>query len=199
MGTGRTNRLWVVGGAVGAIVLLAASWFLAISPQKAHATRLRGEADTAQQRLIPLQRRLVELRKQNTNLPQYRAQLARERKALPTVAGLSDFLRTLQSTGDQKGISVTGLIVGTPAKTGTGAETVYALPITVTAIGVAAKLVRFLDQLQQAQPRAVLIDGVNAAPEGQAGSLAGSVILTVNLHMFVADPDGSVPKPPPAK
>jgi len=87
----RTDRRWTLGGAVGAVALLASSWFLLIGPQYDEAAQLNDQTAAAQLRLTTLQRKLVELRKQSVNLDQYRAQLVRDRQALPTTASLSDF------------------------------------------------------------------------------------------------------------
>ena len=36
------DRLWAIGGALGAVVLLAAAWFLLIGPQRSETAALRG-------------------------------------------------------------------------------------------------------------------------------------------------------------
>jgi Tfp pilus assembly protein PilO len=185
MGTGAASRFWLIGGAAAAAVLLAAGWFLVIGPQYAQTSSLREQAVTTQLRMTSLQHRLAELRQENERLPQHRAQLTRDRQALPATSALSDFLRELHTAGDSKGVSVTGFVVGTPTQVVAAGTQVYALPITLTASGTAAKLSQFLDQLQQVQPRAVLISSVNAVPGDDGGSFAGAVTLTLNLRAFV--------------
>ncbi len=176
----------MVGGAASAVLLLAIGWFLLISPQKAQTSSLQDQTAASELRLSSVQHRLAELRRQNKALPRYRAQLARDRDALPATSGLSDFLRELQAAGDSAGVSVRGVNVGAPSEVTGAATPVYALPITVTAAGDMAPLGRFLDQLQQVQPRAVLIASANADPDEQGGSLAGRSSLTLNLQAFVA-------------
>jgi Tfp pilus assembly protein PilO len=181
------GRLWEVVGAVGAVTLLAIGWFFFISPQKGQTSELRDEAAMTEVRLTTLQQRLVELRKQHQNLAEYRAQLVRDRKALPTTSGLSDFLRELQAAGDKEGVSVSGVAVGIPSQVAAGGTKVYSLPITLTADGSGGRLYRFLDQVQQVQPRAVLITSTSAVAEQQTkGSIAGSTTLTLGLQAFVA-------------
>jgi len=197
MGIRHAGRRWEIGGALGAVALLAIGWFFFISPQNGETTRLRDEAAAAEVQLPTLQRRLGELRQQHQDLPKYRAQLARDRKALPTSSGLSDFLRELQAAGDAEGVSVSAVAVGGPSQVSAGGTKVYSLPITLTAVGSAAGLYRFLDQLQQVQPRAVLITSANAATEGQpGGSVAGPATLTLVLQAFVA-PNGGAEEPQP--
>jgi Tfp pilus assembly protein PilO len=182
----RADRLWLVGGALGAVLLLAISWFFLINPQKAETGKLTDQAAAAQVQLTSLRHRLTELRQQNTRLAEYRAQLATDQQALPTTSGLSDFLRQLQVGGDRAGVSVSGVVVGALAQVAAGDRQVYALPLTLTATGTIAGLGGFLDQLQRVLPRAVLVDSAVAAPDERTVTLAGPVTLTVGLRVFVA-------------
>jgi Tfp pilus assembly protein PilO len=186
MGTGHGHRLWAIGGALAAAVLVAVGWFLFISPQNSQTTDLRARTAAAQQRITSLNHRLGELRQQNTDLARYQAELARDREALPKESALSNFLRELQDAGDSAGISVSGLVVGVPVPATEGGGAVFALPVSVTALGTEAKLNGFLDQLQQVQPRAVLITSANAIPNEGSGSLAGTVSLTLTMQVFTA-------------
>ncbi len=188
MRSGHAHRFWMIGGALGAVVMLAVGWFFLISPQYGQTRGLHDETAAAELHRSSLQHRLIELRRQSERLPEYRAQLARDRRALPTEAGLSDFLRELQAAGDRTGVSVTGVTVGAPTEA-TGGTKVYALPITLTAEGSAANLGELLDQLQQVQPRALLIGSTNAVPAEQNGTLGGTVTLTLTLTVFVAPAD----------
>jgi Tfp pilus assembly protein PilO len=82
------------------------------------------------------------------------------------------------------------------AKAGSGANPqVYALPITAQITGSPADLTRFLDQLQNVQPRAVLITsllestGVAGAPGAArpaANAAAGATTLQLSMQAFVA-------------
>jgi Tfp pilus assembly protein PilO len=182
----RADRLWMIGGALGAVLLLAIGWFFLISPQRAQTSKLTDEAGTAQVQLTSLRHRLAELRQQNTRLPEYRAQLATDQQALPTTSGLSDFVRQLQLGGERTEVAISGVVVGALAQVPAGDQQVYALPLTLTATGSTAGLGDFLDQLQRVLPRAVLLDSTVAAPAEHAVTLAGPVTLTVGLQVFVA-------------
>jgi Tfp pilus assembly protein PilO len=199
MRTGRADQLWTIGGALGAIALLAIGWLLFISPQKAQTAKLLDREDAAQQRLIVLQHRLTKLRQQNRDLPRYQARLARDRQALPMVSGLSDFLRELQAMGDSTGVTVSGLVVGSPTKATGATAQVFALPLTLTAAGATTGLDQFLDQLQRVQPRAVLITNASTAPAVQGTSFADSVTLTLSLQVFVAAAASASQTQSPAK
>jgi Tfp pilus assembly protein PilO len=194
----RAHR-WEIGGALGAVIVLALGWFFFIGAQNEARNSFRDRDEAAQIRLLALQRRLVELRQQNVKLEQFRAQLARDRQALPTTSALSDFLRELQTVGANTGVSVTGLTVGTPTQVTAAGAQMFAIPMTLVALGTTAQLPTFLDQLQQVQPRAVLINGLNAVPAGLSESLSGGVTLTLTMQIFMAPPPNAGNPKPPAK
>jgi len=197
MRIGYTDRLWTVGGALGAIALLAVGWFFFIGPQYAQASALEDDVAVTQDRVTALQRRLGELRQQNSDLARYNAELQRDRQALPTTSGLTDFLRELQTAGNNIGVGISGLTVGTPVPITAAGVPLHALPITMTATGKSARLNQFLNTLQRVQPRAVLINSANLSTEDKMGSLAGSVSLTLSIQVYVA-PGTASPSPAPS-
>jgi Tfp pilus assembly protein PilO len=182
---GRVDRLWMLGGAVSAVLLVALGWFLLIDPTNDKTDGLRGETEVSEVQLISLQRRLQELQAEKAKLPQYEAELTRNKQALPADSGVPAFLRQLEDAGDAVNASVSNVNVGVPTQLQGGA--VYALPITVTADGTATQLSPFLDQLQQTQPRAVLIETANlTATTDQGGSNTDRMNLTLTMKVFVA-------------
>lgn len=195
----RADRLWLVGGLLSAVVLFAVGWLFFIGPQRAQTRDLNDQAAAAQLHAAGLQRRLSELRQQSADLPTYRARLAGDRQALPTTSGLPDLLRQLQRIGDLTGVAVDGMLVGAPQEAAAGTHRVYALPLTLTATGIAADLRAFLDRLQLVQPRAVLIDNVAATPDEHSLTLAGRVVLTLGVRVFVAGPDATPTATPASK
>jgi Tfp pilus assembly protein PilO len=194
--TANADRLWIIGGALIAVALLAMGWFFAISPQNSETDRLREEAAAAQDRLAPLRARLAELKAQNVDLARYQDQLKRDRQALPTVSGMSDFLRQQQVAGDQTGVQVTGYALGAASQVNAAGAKLQSLPVTLTVKGPIARMGAFLDQLQLVQPRAVLVTGVSVSPDENQATLGGSVQLALNLQVFVA-PDAAEATPQP--
>ncbi len=197
MGTGHTGRLWLVGGALGAVVLIAVGWFFLISPQNGRTAALDSQADAARTRQVTLQHKLADLQRQNDDLAGYQAKLDSAKAALPKQADLANFLRILQ-TGDNSRAVVTGVAVGSPLEQTAGGAKVYALPVTVTATGSAAQLDALLDYLQQVQARAVLIKNTHLQGDSR-GMLDGPGTLTVTLHVFVAALDTPPAATPAAK
>jgi type IV pilus assembly protein PilO len=195
MRTGQADRLWLIGGAVVAVVLVAVSWFLLIGPAKGHTANLNDQADAARTQLTSLQHRLSELQRQNEKKADYQAQLLRDQSALPTKADLAEFLRGLQSGDESHGV-VSGILVGTPLEQTAAGRKVFALPVTVTANGTATELDGLLDHLQQVQPRAVLVRNVHLTGD-QTGALSGTATLTIALQVFVTSAE-AVPAATPA-
>jgi Tfp pilus assembly protein PilO len=195
MRTGHADRLWLIGGALAAVVLVAVGWLLLISPEKRHATDLNDQADAAHTQLISLQHKLNDLQQQSEHRAAYQAELDRYRDALPTQAQLAEFLRGLQSGDEARGV-ISGILVGSPLQATAAGHQVYALPVTVTAKGSAGQLDGLLDHLQQVQPRAVLVHDVHLAGD-QSGSLSGTATLTLGLQVFVTS-NAAAPAPTPA-
>lgn len=180
---GNRYRLWLIGGALAAVALLAVGWLVFISPQYGQTSRLRNNNADAQTQLTTLRHTLSELGKQNSDLARYEADLARDRAALPGTAALSDFLRELQSASDASGVAITPATFGQPAAV-TGVAQMYAIGTNLTATGTLAQVVRFLNQLQQIQPRAVLIS--NASITADKGSVSGKADFSAVMQIFVS-------------
>ena len=190
--------VWIGGGALGAVLLLVVGWFLLIQPQLATADRLREQTATAQDGIASLKQKLAEARLQSQDLDGYRARLTKARAALPNTAALTTFLVDVEAAAVRAGVEFRGMIVGTPAQvTGANAQ-LYALPISLTAAGSAAKLDGFLNDLQRVQPRAVLISTANLTPDASSVSLAGAATLLLGMRAYVDPPASSVTPTPAA-
>jgi cell division protein FtsB len=209
----QTERLWLIGGALVAFVLLLIGFFFFISPQRSQTSDVNSQVASTEQHNAQLEARLNTLRTQNKNLAKYKADLATARLALPATSGISDFLRTLQSLGNSTQTQVTAVTVGQPApvvaavatsSTGSpsspaptptsasatgapGATTglqVYSLAITANVSGGTDALNKFVEQLQAVQPRAVLITQITEGSGVAAtGSQAAAATTTLQLTM----------------
>lgn len=187
--TGR-DRYWLAGGGAGAVLLLAVAWFLLISPQNEETSGLRDQQVSTEAQVTTLRHRLADLRTAQQNLPQYRAELAKDRAALPAAPALSDFLRELQAAGDAVGVTVTAMAAGPPQGVPAAGSTLQVVSVNVSATGSAGALSQFVAQIQLAQPRAALIDGVHV----DASVGGDGVLLNLTLKVYVA-PAAVSPKP----
>lgn len=214
----QAERLWLIGGGLTAVLLILLGYFVAISPQRAETAKVDGKVSDAKVQNTALQHRIDALREENKNLAKYQADLAAARLALPSQSGVSDFLRSLQSLGTKTGTDVTSLTVGeptdasaaltapAPAAGGAAASTsapapakpaasapgsavkIFALAISAQVSGSPAALNKFLQQLQEVQPRAVLITQI-AESDGstnKASGPAGGSSLQLSMQAFVA-------------
>jgi Tfp pilus assembly protein PilO len=193
-GTRQTGKLWAIGGAVVAVVVVVVSWSVFISPRTAEAADMQDQATAAEDRLTALQHKLVTLREDAADVNKFRAQLETNRLALPTTSAVPDLLRDLQSAATQTGVSVDGMSVGGAAAT--EVPSVSSLSITLTVVGAQPKLNAFLDKVQGQLPRAVLIDSANSTPSGPSG-LNGGASLSLTMKVFVATAEAPAPAASP--
>lgn len=209
------ERLWLVGGAVAAFVMVLIGYFLLISPQRTETQNVKSQVADQQIQTAALQQRIDTLTAQSKDLPLYKSQLAALQLALPSSSGLPDLLRTLQALGNETLAQVSSLTVGPPTEVSaaagavapapaevttseaptSSAETaapivptssgIYSLSITAQVEGSTSQLGEFLDQLQSVQPRAVLITAITLA-SGESHGAATSMQLT--MQAFVRPP-----------
>ena len=185
MATARTRHAWLIGGAIGAVLMVAVAWFLLIGPLRATASSEYEQIDAARLRVPTLLSQLNALREQAQNPQEYQERLSRARRALPATPASSDFLRELHAAGTLTDVTVSDLLLDLTPET-TSDPSAYALPVSVTASGSTEALLAFLDQLQTQQPRAVLIESVDLIPTGEAATLSGDVSMSLDLRIFVA-------------
>src|SRR5437879_1673871 len=100
------DRLWIMGGAVAALLLVALAWFFAVSPELSSASSLKSQTADAQTQNITLQAKIRKLQDDNQKMATIQASLADARKALPVDAGLAAFTRQLVAAGVQNGVTV---------------------------------------------------------------------------------------------
>lgn len=110
----QAERLWLIGGGMVGLLVALIAYFLFISPQRSKTADINSQVSLARQQNATLQARVDALAEQNKNLASYERQLATAKLALPSEAGVSDFLRSLQSLGNQTNTDVTQLTVGQP-------------------------------------------------------------------------------------
>jgi Tfp pilus assembly protein PilO len=204
----QTERLWLLGGAVLAILIVLIGYVMLISPQNSNTSSAQSQVSSAKTDNALLRVRINSLRQQNKNLAQFQAELTTAHLALPDTSGLPDFLRTLQSIGNATLATVSALAVGSPtdvtgvaggattsAKAGSSSpasgQRIYALPISAQVTGTTDQLNQFLTQLQSVQPRAVLISGLTegagaTSASGTQTASGSASTLQLTMQAFVA-------------
>ncbi|WIM97416.1 type 4a pilus biogenesis protein PilO [Actinoplanes oblitus] len=152
----RSDRIWLFGGLALVVLLIVAGWFVMIKPKYAEASDMRGQVEDATTQFAQLRKRLADLKADNENLPEYQADKARYEKALPTADSIPAFLRQLQTLGSTLKVDVSAY-TASARSTSAVVSTVEELPISLNATGRVADISKFVDALQNTQPRAVLI------------------------------------------
>ena len=110
----QAERLWLIGGGLVGLLVALIAYFLFISPQRSTTADINARVSQERDQNTTLQARVSALAEQNKNLATYERQLAQAKLALPSEAGVSDFLRSLQTLGNATLTDVTQLSVGQP-------------------------------------------------------------------------------------
>ena len=108
------TRKWSLLAAVLVVAILAAGWFLLVSPKRSDAADLRTQKvsqDAANERLV---QELEVLKAQQAELPRQRAELAVMRKQLPDNPALPTLVRSLTEAGRKIGVDIVTMAPSVP-------------------------------------------------------------------------------------
>jgi Tfp pilus assembly protein PilO len=183
----RGNQVWLVGGTLVIIMLIAASWFFLISPKFAQADEIRAEADTASMQLIKLKSQVADLQKKEATKPTILANLRSSQAALPTSNNMQIVLRRVQDAELALGVTVSSVTVSVPVKSTTLPAAVD-IPITMLAVGAPAEVSGFLVRLQTVYSRALLIRTVSLTVATNEATNKLESTLSLGLSAFCLKP-----------
>ena len=215
-----TQKLWTLCGVAVVLLIAVVGWLMFISPANDQISKAQSQNSDVQTHNAVLQARLNQLADESKHLATYENSLAKAQAALPASDGLANFLRELQNLGSSTLVTVTQLAVNapvaaqsaaptspsaTPSTAAAGASTTpmasaYSIPIVITATGTVPHLNQFLDQLQEVQPRAVLITQASLGTGPQStvvGSTAAQTTLQLTMNAFVAPMGAAAPSVTP--
>lgn len=191
------TRSWVAGASAVALLMVVASWFLLISPQRSEAATLREEVTQQQQQNEQIKLRTQQLRAQFASLPARQAQLAEIKQQMPDNPALPSLIRDLSTYADDAGVVLVSVAPANPAPfTVAGAATTTAaapaaplqqIQTTVMATGSYAELTLYLQKLQSKMRRAVLVENITLAKASGEGVPAGDLQMTLATKVFVLD------------
>jgi len=154
-------KQYIVLTVLGSIVVLAAGWFLLVSPKRSEAAELRAQAETQQGANAQLRTQLTVLKAQAKDLPKQQAKLAAVAAKIPDNPALPALIRALVTASTSAGVELISVTPGAPTA---GAPAAAAAPVAPPA-GAAAPA-----------PGAAAA----AAPVGVAGQLA-TIPLSLNV------------------
>lgn len=111
---GAKKSTWIGGTAFLAVLMMAAAWFLAISPKMDEAAATRAETEQTIASNDILEMKVAKLKADFEKLPEYQAELAAVRVQIPTEAMLADYLRQIDAVAVAHKVTVTTITPSTP-------------------------------------------------------------------------------------
>jgi Tfp pilus assembly protein PilO len=191
----KSDRFWLFGGILAAIVVAALAWFLAVGPELSNASSLQSQTTDAQDQNASLQVNIHKLQKQNADMTALTAALQQARTALPVDTEIAAYTQGLTATAAANHVQVTGLSASDPKSAtakpgqpatptaGSAAGQLYALPLTVIIKGSIPDDLKFLRAVQTG-PRAALVTGTQLAND--TSKTSNLTQLTIQLQVYVA-------------
>lgn len=195
-------RQWTILTAVGVVAVLAAGWFLLVSPQKSHASDLKTQAGTQQSANATLQSQVAQLEQQKKGLPAQQRLLDQIATKVPGSPELPTLIRQLSTAAKGAGVDLVSLapsppaLVAAPAQPATVAPTPAAsapatgtapapkpaapatsplaqIPVILTVQGSYYNVTSFFHSLEKLS-RAMLVTQFSMAPTTSNGGNAAS-------------------------
>jgi type IV pilus assembly protein PilO len=206
MAASRNDRLWVAGGAAGALLVALLAWLLVINPELSNASSLRDQTNAAQTQNTVLQAKVRALQAEDANKVKLTEEMRQALNALPITNGIDDLTRQLSGHAAAALVKIKAITVGAPAPVtltggsatssssappgaaagGATAGKLYSIAITLISEGSTPHQQAFLDRIQRIGPRRVLISSTQFAPGAAAltGSIESASTMTAQLQVF---------------
>ena len=201
------TRAWIAGALVVSLLLAVAAWFLLISPKRAEAAESREMTVAAQSQNEQLRAEIEQLKQEFAKLPQYEAELAAIRRALPEQDQLNVLTRELEAQAGAANVQLFSVAPGTPTARTESADAAAApaadgeaagteagssanlvqIPVVVTVNGDFQKSEVFLRSLQQNISRDYLVTGLSIEPAQQEAGFTptnGDVRVVITGYIF---------------
>jgi hypothetical protein len=189
-----STRLWLIGGALLALVIAAVGWTVFIGPQLSATRHLRDGTVETQRANDLLQVKARSLEEKSTRMAQLTSSLRAAEAALPSDSGLPDFTRQINAQAKAAGVVVTSVLAGAPAPVmgatpaATAGGGLFSMPVTLESRGQLGAQIAFLSAVRTAGARRVLITSLQVSPGAGAkvASISGRSSLSTKLQIFSA-------------
>lgn len=183
------NTGWIAGTGVVALLMLVATYFVLVAPQRQQAAEVRDQAAAVAQSNRTLEQETAQLKAQFATLDAQRERLAQVRATLPSAADTPALLRQLSSYAASSGVTLTGVTpsaasVYVPGGATADTSGLVQIPLVVTTTGSFAQSELFVKNVQADMTRFFLVENV-AVTSGGAGSQSGGVTTTLTGRIFV--------------
>jgi Tfp pilus assembly protein PilO len=158
-------KQWVLLTLAGCLAVLAAGWFLLVSPKHATAADLREQASVQEDSNATLRTELATLKAQSKNLPEQQARIAAVAAKIPADPAMPTLIRSLDAASADAGVELVDITPGAPvappaASAPTGLTTV---PVALDIVGGYFEVQQFLSDLE-GLTRAFRVTGLHLAP-----------------------------------
>jgi Tfp pilus assembly protein PilO len=122
-------RQWSLFTAVAVLVVFAAGWFLAVSPQRSKVAELHTQAATQQSSNSQLQAQLSQLQAEKRGLPAQQRVLSEFATKIPDNPALPALVRQLSAAAVASGVDLVSLAPTAPAPLTASAVTTSSVPV----------------------------------------------------------------------
>jgi type IV pilus assembly protein PilO len=174
-------KQWVALTVLASVAILAAGWFLVVSPKRVDAAAIRDEAAAKQASNSTLQTQLAMLKAQAKDLPRQQARLAAVAARIPDNPALPTLIRALSKAAAETSVELISIAPAAPAAytapgaaattttTGTAGTTaatatpLEAIGVTINVNGGYFQVEQFLDRLE-GLARALKVTGFTLSP-----------------------------------
>ncbi len=180
---------WVALTVVACLALLAAGWFLLISPKRAEAADLREQAEGQLTSNDSTRAQIQVLKAKSKDLPKKQAELAKVAARIPDNPSLPSLVRALTAASTSAGVEFVSVAPGAPvpvlaaapaaapapstdgsaappaapAPAGGAAGTLASIPLTLNVVGDYFEIEQFVANLE-ALPRALRLTNLSVTP-----------------------------------
>ena len=165
-------RQWTVLSALGVIGVLAAGWFLMISPQRSHANELRKQAASVEASTSGLQTQIEQLKQQQKGETAQQKRLAEIAQMIPDNPQLPALIRQLSAAAQKAGVSLDSMAPSAPTTVSAGAVPLAQIPVTISVTGSYFNIESFQRALEHLD-RALKVTGLSVAPNHGDTAAAG--------------------------
>jgi type IV pilus assembly protein PilO len=183
-------KQYVVFTVLGCLVVLAAGWFLLVSPKRTNASELRAQSAAQRTSNANLATKLQVLKAQAKDLPKQQAKLAAVAAKIPNNPALPAMIRALTTASGSAGVELVSVAPGVPvsattatpgapaapaapgaaaapaapatAAAGTAGQ-LAAIPLTINVVGGYFQVQQFVANLEDL-PRSLRVSALTVAP-----------------------------------
>jgi len=106
---GSKSQTWIAGTVLVALLILAATWFLLVSPRRVQTDDAQTANAAALSEQDLLRSQLAVLEEQATHLDEYQGEIDALSVQIPPEPRITDYVRSLQGLADQYGVTITAL------------------------------------------------------------------------------------------